>query len=145
MHRGCSCSKPAPSQLPRGISASWAVYPNPREAFPSSHMTPVHAKPILCVRTFPHHRGHRERDGTAKMSNILGFRENHFGFALKALCRCWTAHVYPRAAVSITAEPGHSQGADHTSEVSQERRFPPLGFSHCVDSDFYILCGLFPT
>lgn len=36
-------------------------------------------------------------------------------------------------------------GTDHTWGVPQERRFPPVEFTHIVGIDFYILCGLFPN
>lgn len=50
------------------------------------HWIPAPGKAFLPTRllrlpsphqSLPHQRGHTERDGTAKMSNILGFRQNH--------------------------------------------------------------------
>lgn len=137
----CSCSRPAPSQLPWGFSASCSAgqwIPAPGKHFPL-YLTPGHAKPILSVRTPSLTKDHRGKGWDCKNVQYLGLQRKSLWF-----CPVLRAHGCPWAAVSIPAEPGHSQGGEHTLEDSQERRFPPVGFSQCVDFDFYILCGLSP-
>lgn len=116
----------------------WAVNPSSRKAFPSLFDPRACQAHPLCQDSFPHQRSQREGMGL-KNVQYLGLQRKSLWF-----CPVLRAHGCPWAAVSIPAEPGHSQGGEHTLEDSQERRFPPVGFSQCVDFDFYILCGLSP-
>lgn len=134
-----SSSTTAPGYL--CLLPSWAVDPSSREAFPSSHISPGQAKPIPSVRTPSFTKQDTGKGMELQNVQYLGLQRNHFGFALKALC-CCTAHVCPWAAVSSLQSP--ARGADHTLGVSQERRAPPVGFSHCshLISTFCVVSSL---
>lgn len=109
---------------------SWAVDPSsipaPGNLFPPPTRPPraCQAHP-LCPDPFPHQRG------TAKMSNILGFRENHFGFALKALCWC-CAMCAPGQLCPSLQSLGTARGAEHTLRGLSREEIPTSGvFSLC--------------
>lgn len=131
--RGCS-DAPAPDQLHPscpGASLPPALLGSESQLQES---IPLFFDPQAC-QAHPLTKSTQGKGWDCKNVQYLGLQRKSLWF-----CPVLRAHGCPWAAVSIPAEPGD----DHTLEDSQERRFPPVGFSQCVDFDFCILCGLSP-
>lgn len=128
MHRGCT-DAPAPNQLHHncpGVALLPALLGSESQPQGSFFLLPVHAKPTLSVRT---------QGWDCKNVQYLGLQRKSLWFCtegpvlmLDSPCLSMGSCVHPCRA---WAQPG---GAGRTLEVSQERRFPPVGFSHCFEN-----------
>lgn len=116
----------------------WAVNPSSRKAFPSLFDPRACQAHPLCQDSFPHQRSQREGMGLQKCP--ISWASEKIPLVLPRVESPWM----PMGSCVHPCRAWDSQGGEHTLEDSQERRFPPVGFSQCVDFDFYILCGLSP-